>query len=189
MPEDPMLCPLNSVHTCILYSLPWLTKSNFPYCEKDLQTAVEHTLQDKWKERPPTALLCNVCYCLLCTAINTHTIDLLIICINAFHISALVYHSEVCFILSLEYWIETVKYATKQWMFVCNTAISIMVFRFQLQQRFSNWWTKCVLLGLSQTKNTLDKDVLTEETFDKTGRSENSPHKSLTPLKIMSTTT
>jgi hypothetical protein len=38
--------------------------------------------------------------------------------------------------------------------------------------------------GSSSDKNTLDNDVLTEETFDKTGtRLENSPHKSLTRLK------
>jgi hypothetical protein len=99
---DPMLCPLNSVHTCISYILPLMTKSNFPYYEKDLQAVAEHGLQDKRKERPSSTLLCNGCYCLLCMAINAHTIDLLIH-INSLHISALVHHSKACFMLSLQY--------------------------------------------------------------------------------------
>jgi hypothetical protein len=97
-----MLCPLNSVHTCILYSLPnVLYKTNGRRDHQLHYYAMSVTVYFAW-------------------AVNAHTNDLLIIRINAFHISALVYHSEVSFMLSLQYRIETVKYTTKQWMFLYN---------------------------------------------------------------------
>jgi hypothetical protein len=62
----------------------------------------------------------------------------------------------------LQHWIEMI-YTLEQW--ICcmihmsktncinctedDFAINILVFKFQLPQQFSNWWTKCIQLGLS----------------------------------------
>jgi hypothetical protein len=37
-----------------------MTKSNFPYYEKDLQAVVECVLHDRWKEGLSIVLLCSV---------------------------------------------------------------------------------------------------------------------------------
>jgi hypothetical protein len=131
-------------------------------------------------------------------AINAHTNDLLIH-INSLHISALVYHSKACFMLSLQYQIETVKYTTKQRMFLYNTYERNELDKF-CKRRFCHKYYSakisasstifelvnkaCSAGSSSDKKCTRQKAVLTEEKLDKTvTRLEHSPHKSLTWLK------
>jgi hypothetical protein len=156
------LCHGHWIQTTLSYSsLPQMIKSNFPYYEKDQQAVDEHALHDKWKsiETVIYATMQCPCYCLPCMAITACANDSLIH-INSLHIPVPVNYLEVCFMFSFTVlnWEWNIQLNSEffctifMWKINCincikeGFAISIMVFRFHLHQRFSNWWTKWVFL-------------------------------------------